>query len=162
MQSTAPGERVAAYRHARERVLERIAAAAARVGRDPAGVTLLAVSKTVSADALRDAVAAGLDRLGENRVQEAIAKAADVPGARWQLVGPLQANKARKAMDLFESIWRSDSIASRAKPGRRRGTPSCCRSTSTTTRPRPASTRLSSRRSSAASAASPTWNSAGS
>lgn len=109
---TAPdiGDRVAAYRHARERVLERIAAAAARVGRDPVRVTLLAVSKTVPADALRDAVAAGLDRLGENRVQEAIAKAADVPGARWQLVGPLQANKARKAIDLFESIQSVDSV----------------------------------------------------
>ena len=51
----------------------------------PIEVTLVAVSKTVAAEALRDAVAAGLDLLGENRVQEAAAKAPEVPGARWQL-----------------------------------------------------------------------------
>jgi pyridoxal phosphate enzyme (YggS family) len=106
-----PGDRVVEYQRARDRVLERIAAAAARAGRDPTDVTLLAVSKTVPADALRDAVAAGLDQLGENRVQEAMAKVADVPGARWQLVGPLQANKARKALDVFESIQSVDSVA---------------------------------------------------
>lgn len=111
MTTTEPGERVAAYRRARGRVLERIGAACARVGRDPAEVTLLAVSKTVPADALRDAVAAGLDLLGENRVQEGLAKAPDVPGARWQLVGPLQANKVRKALEVFESIQTVDSLA---------------------------------------------------
>ncbi len=72
---------------------------------------MLAVSKTVHAGALRDAVAAGLDQLGENRVQEAVAKAPAVPGARWQLVGPLQGNKARKAIELFESIQSVDSLA---------------------------------------------------
>ena len=108
---TQAGDRVAVYRAARARVLGRIAEAAARAGRDPASVTLLAVSKTVHAGALRDAVAAGLDLLGENRVQEAVAKAPDVPGARWQLVGPLQGNKARKAMELFESIQSVDSVS---------------------------------------------------
>ena len=73
-------------------------------------VTLVAVSKTVAADALRDAVAAGLDLLGENRVQEALAKAPEVPGARWQLVGPLQSNKARRALEVFESIQSVDSV----------------------------------------------------
>jgi pyridoxal phosphate enzyme (YggS family) len=110
MSEPEPGDRVGAYRRARERVLQRIADAATRVGRDPADVTLLAVSKTVPADALRDAVAAGLGQLGENRVQEALAKVADVPGARWQLVGPLQGNKARKAIDVFESIQSVDSV----------------------------------------------------
>lgn len=90
--------------------MERIAGACARVGRDPADVTLVAVSKTVAADVLRDAVAAGLDRLGENRVQEALAKAPDVPGAHWELVGPLQANKVRKALETFESIQTIDSV----------------------------------------------------
>jgi pyridoxal phosphate enzyme (YggS family) len=104
-------DRVAAYRAARARVLERIAAAAARSGRDPSGIALLAVSKSVHADALRDAVEAGFSQFGENRVQEAIAKAPDVPGARWHLVGPLQGNKARKAMALFESIQSVDSVA---------------------------------------------------
>jgi pyridoxal phosphate enzyme (YggS family) len=89
---------------ARERVLERIARAAQRVGRDPADVTLVAVSKTVPADRLRAAVAAGLDTLGENRVQEAEAKAAAVPGAVWHLVGPLQSNKARRAVGTFAVI----------------------------------------------------------
>jgi pyridoxal phosphate enzyme (YggS family) len=110
MTATEPGDRIAALGAARERVLDRIAAACVRVGRDPADVTLLAVSKTVPADVLRDAVAAGLDRLGENRVQEGLAKAADVPGARWELVGPLQGNKARKAMTVFESIQSVDSL----------------------------------------------------
>ncbi|HEX6868947.1 MAG TPA: hypothetical protein VF119_09085, partial [Candidatus Limnocylindrales bacterium] len=102
--------RVERYRDARTRVLERIAAACARAGRPPDGVTLVAVSKTVAADALRDAVDAGLTLLGENRVQEAAGKAPDVPGARWQLVGPLQSNKARKALEVFESIQSVDSV----------------------------------------------------
>ena len=102
--------RVERYRSARGDVLERIAAACVRAGRDAGGVTLVAVSKTVAADALRDAVAAGLDRLGENRVQEGLAKAPDVPGAHWQLVGPLQSNKARRALEVFESIQTVDSL----------------------------------------------------
>ena len=111
MTATEPSEREAAYRAARARVLGRIADASARVGRDPAGVTLVAVSKTVPVEAIRDAVAAGLDLLGENRVQEGLAKAPDVPGARWQLIGPLQGNKARKALEVFESIQSVDSVA---------------------------------------------------
>lgn len=99
-----------AFRHARAAVLERIADACVRAGRDPGGVTLVAVSKTVAADRLRDAVAAGLDLLGENRVQEALAKAPDVPGARWQLVGPLQSNKVRRALERFELIQTVGSV----------------------------------------------------
>jgi pyridoxal phosphate enzyme (YggS family) len=107
---TEPAARVEAYRAARERVLARIEDACARVGRDSARVSLVAVSKTVSADALRDAVAAGLDRLGENRVQEGVAKVPEVPGARWELVGPLQSNKARRALQVFDSIQTVDSV----------------------------------------------------
>ncbi len=95
---------------ARERILGRVGEACARAGRDPGAVTLLAVSKTIPAEVLRDAVAAGFNRFGENRVQEALAKAPDVPGARWQLVGPLQGNKARKALEVFESIQSVDSV----------------------------------------------------
>ena len=102
--------RLEAYRAARADVLGRIGAACSRAGRDPATVTLVAVSKTVPADALRDAVTAGFDLLGENRVQEALAKAPDVPGARWQLVGPLQSNKAGRALEVFESIQTVDSV----------------------------------------------------
>lgn len=67
-------------------------------------MTLVAVSKMVPAERLRGAVAAGLDILGENRVQEAEAKAPQVPGGTWHLVGPLQSNKARRALDLFDTI----------------------------------------------------------
>jgi pyridoxal phosphate enzyme (YggS family) len=97
-------DEVDALRRAREAVLARIAAAAARAGRDREGVTLVAVSKTVAADRLRAAVAAGYDVLGENRVQEAEAKAPEVPGPAWHLVGPLQSNKARRALELFDVI----------------------------------------------------------
>jgi PLP dependent protein len=95
---------IAGLAAARAAVLSRIAAACSRVGRDPAGVTLVAVSKTVAPERLRAAVAAGYDVLGENRVQEAAAKIPLVPGARWHLVGPLQANKARRAIELFDVL----------------------------------------------------------
>jgi pyridoxal phosphate enzyme (YggS family) len=101
---------IAALASARERVLERIAAAAARVGRDPADVTLVAVSKTVPAERLVAAVAAGLTTLGENRVQEAEAKADAVAGATWHLVGPLQSNKVRRALEVFQTIQSVDSV----------------------------------------------------
>ena len=91
-------------RAARERVLERIAEAAQRVGRDPAGVTLVAVSKTVPVARLRAAVAAGLGVFGENRVQEGEAKAAEVPEATWHLIGPLQSNKVRRALAAFAVV----------------------------------------------------------
>ncbi len=100
---------VGAFASARAAVLERIATACARAGRDPASVTLVAVSKTVEAGRLSAAVAAGLTTLGENRVQEAAAKAALVPGAAWHLVGHLQRNKARIALDIFETIESVDS-----------------------------------------------------
>jgi pyridoxal phosphate enzyme (YggS family) len=103
-------ERVDQYRAARNAVLARIEAACARSGREPGEVTLLAISKTVPPDRLRDAVAAGLDRLGENRVQEAMTKAPEVPGANWHLVGPLQGNKVRKAIEVFDSIQSVDSV----------------------------------------------------
>jgi pyridoxal phosphate enzyme (YggS family) len=101
---------VAAFAAARERVLESIGEASARVGRDPAGVSLVAVSKTVPAERLVAAVAAGLTTLGENRVQEGEAKAALVPGATWHLIGPLQSNKAKRALATFAVIESVDSI----------------------------------------------------
>jgi len=102
---------VAGFVAARARVLATIAEACERAGRDPAGVTLVAVSKTVAASRLRAAVAADLATLGENRVQEAEEKIPAVPGARWHLVGPLQANKARRAVALFDAIESVDSVA---------------------------------------------------
>ena len=97
---------------ARARVLGRIARClrARRAATRPT-VTLVAVSKTVDAARLRAAVAAGFTLLGENRVQEGEAKAPAVPGASWQLVGPLQSNKARRALEVFDSIQTVDSVA---------------------------------------------------
>ena len=99
-----------ALRAARSAVLERIAAACGRVGRDPSGVELVAVSKTVDAERLRAAVEAGLTTLAENRVQEGEAKVPLVPGATWHLVGPLQSNKAKRALETFDCIQTVDSV----------------------------------------------------
>jgi pyridoxal phosphate enzyme (YggS family) len=99
-----------ALRAAHAAVLERIAAACARVGRDPRDVTLVAVSKEVDSGRLRDAVQAGIRTLGENRVQEGESKVADVPGATWHLIGPLQSNKARRALEAFDVIQTVDSV----------------------------------------------------
>src|SRR6476660_3146006 len=101
---------VAAFAAARAEVLARIAAACGRVGRSPADVTLVAVSKTVDPARLRDAVAAGLTLLGENRVQEGAAKAPEVPGATWHLVDPLQSNKARRALEVFDAVQSVDGV----------------------------------------------------
>jgi PLP dependent protein len=100
---------VDALRDAHGAVLARIAEACARSGRDPAAVTLVAVSKTVDAARLRSAVEAGITTLGENRVQEGEVKVGEVPGARWHLVGPLQSNKARRALETFDVIQTVDS-----------------------------------------------------
>jgi hypothetical protein len=100
---------IADFATARSRVLDTVEAACVRAGRHPSEVQLVAVSKTVAAPRLKAAVAAGLTVLGENRVQEAEGKASLVPGASWHLIGPLQSNKARKAVELFETIQSVDS-----------------------------------------------------
>src|SRR5258707_9671667 len=97
-------------RDARNTVLDRIAGAAARAGRDPADVTLVAVSKTVPVERLVAAVVAGLTILGENRVQEGESKVGAVVGAEWHLIGPLQSNKARRALETFDVIESVDSV----------------------------------------------------
>jgi len=99
-------ERVAAVR-------ERIARAAERASRPPADVTLVAVSKTHPAEAVRAAFTAGVRDFGENRVQEAepkIAGTSDLAGARWHLVGHLQSNKVRRAAALFGLVQSIDSV----------------------------------------------------
>ena len=106
---------------ARAAVLDRIADACARVGRDPGEVTLVAVSKTVPVERIRSAVAAGLTVLGENRVQEAEEKVGSVEGATWHLVGPLQSNKARRAMAAFDVIESVDSVELAARLDRLAG-----------------------------------------
>ena len=91
----------------------RIAAAARRAGRDPADVTLVAVSKTFDAGHVRAARAAGQLTFGENKVQEALQKieaTADITDIRWHLIGHLQSNKARKAAGPFACIQSIDSV----------------------------------------------------
>jgi PLP dependent protein len=95
------------------RVRERIAAAAARVGREPQSITLMSVSKTVEPERIRQAVELGIRVLGENRVQEFESKFPrheDRTGAEWHLIGHLQSNKARKAVELFDAIDSLDSV----------------------------------------------------
>ena len=90
------------------RVRARIAEAALRSGRRPESVLLVAVTKTVGVDRIREAVACGLRVLGENRVQEACGKVPEVPGVTWHLVGNLQRNKVKEALGLFEVIHSVD------------------------------------------------------
>lgn len=96
-------------------VRERIAQAAARAGRRPQDVTLVAVSKTHPPQAVREAFAAGLRDFGENRVQEAEAKIESLgdlraAGLRWHLVGHLQSNKAKRAVRIFDCIHSVDGV----------------------------------------------------
>ena len=97
-----------------ERVRQRIARAAERAGRRAEEITLVAVSKTFSADAIRAAYDAGLRSFGENRVQEFEAKQpklADMTDATWHLIGHLQSNKVRRAVHLFHQVDSIDSLA---------------------------------------------------
>lgn len=92
-------------------VLDRIAAAAKRAGRDPGAAGLVTVTKTVGSERIREAVAAGAQVLGENRVQEAKEKIEALGSiARWHLIGRLQTNKAKYAVRLFDLIHSVDSI----------------------------------------------------
>jgi pyridoxal phosphate enzyme (YggS family) len=93
------------------RIRDRIAAACRRAGRDPADVQLVAVTKGVSLERVRGAVAAGITTLGENRVQEAMPKIAALPDVEWHLVGHLQGNKAARAVELFSVIGSVDSLS---------------------------------------------------
>jgi PLP dependent protein len=93
-------------------VQERIAKAAARVGRDPEGVTLVAVTKTMPVERIREAIDAGQRVFGENRVQEAQAKVEALGReVQWHLIGHLQRNKVKFVCDLFELIESVDSLS---------------------------------------------------
>ena len=94
-----------------ESVRSRIAAAATRAGRNPADVTLVAISKTHPAEMIREAVEAGQDLFGESRVQEALIKIPALPGRlRWHFIGHLQSNKVRKVLPSFELIHGVDTL----------------------------------------------------
>jgi pyridoxal phosphate enzyme (YggS family) len=96
-----------------EDVRKRITAAAIRSNRNPSHITLIAISKTHSADLVQSALELGVQDFGENRVQEAEQKIPklDRKAARWHLVGHLQTNKARRAVELFDFIHSLDSTS---------------------------------------------------
>jgi pyridoxal phosphate enzyme (YggS family) len=96
-------------------VRDRMARSAARVGRAADEVQLVAVTKTHPTERVRAAFAVGLRDFGENRIQEAAPKIAALEdlragGARWHLVGHLQSNKARKAVELFDVVHSLDDL----------------------------------------------------
>jgi hypothetical protein len=92
-------------------IQQRMAGACARAGRAPGTVTLIAVTKGQPPEAVAEAAKLGLTLFGENKVQEAKAKIPFCPGRlRWHLVGHLQTNKCRDAVELFEMIQSVDSL----------------------------------------------------
>jgi pyridoxal phosphate enzyme (YggS family) len=96
-----------------KQVQDRVARAAERCRRDPAGILLLAVTKKFPAEIVREAYELGMREFGENYVQEFELKQPllkDLPEARFHLIGHLQSNKARKAAELFHTIQTIDSI----------------------------------------------------
>jgi pyridoxal phosphate enzyme (YggS family) len=111
MNSTA--QRQEEFRSRLQCVREKIAAALSRANRQPEEVSLVAVSKTHPPEMIREALVAGLTDFGENRVQEAEEKIPQVGRnkARWHLIGHLQSNKARRAVELFDVIHSLDSAA---------------------------------------------------
>jgi pyridoxal phosphate enzyme (YggS family) len=110
-------------------IRERVERAARRADRDPASVTLVAVTKTHPPEVVAEAIAAGAADCGENRVQEAATKIPALAAAghrpRWHLIGHLQRNKARPAAELFDLVHSVDSarlaeaLARQVAPGRR-------------------------------------------
>ncbi len=93
-------------------VRERVAQAAERSGRSPAEVTIVAVSKLFPTQAIEEAAAAGIAHIGENRVQEAAAKVSSLRHlpVTWHMIGHLQTNKAKTALELFDIIQTVDSL----------------------------------------------------
>ena len=103
-------------------VQARIADAARRANRDAASIRLVAVSKTQSVEAVREAVAAGHVLFGENRAQELVQKADAVP-AEWHFIGHLQTNKVRQVVGRATLIHGVDSLALAEEIARRKGPP---------------------------------------
>ena len=95
------------------RVRQRISQACQRSGRDPSSVTLVCVTKGVALEAIRQVVDLGITDVGENRIQEARTKipALARAGVQWHLIGHLQRNKAKEAVELFDMIHSVDSLS---------------------------------------------------
>ena len=129
MSGAVAAEEIAARR---ARALETIARAAERAGRRAGDVSLMAVTKTQSVETVRNAARAGLLLFGENRVQEGAAKIEalgnEFPSISWRLIGPLQSNKAKSALQWFSALetldrerlaTRLEAILAEAWPGRK-------------------------------------------
>lgn len=99
-----------------EAINQRIAAACERAGRQTSEITLVAVSKTVPVDRIREAIEAGVQTLGESRIQEAAVKIPELRRlsaerkVQWHLIGHLQSNKARRAVELFDAVHSIDDL----------------------------------------------------
>jgi len=98
------------------KIRERILSICSKSGREPSQVTIVAVSKTRTIEQIEEAAASGINEIGENKVQEALLKYkkfADISGAwriKWHMVGHLQTNKAREAVEVFTLIHSVDSL----------------------------------------------------
>ncbi|MEZ5345421.1 MAG: YggS family pyridoxal phosphate-dependent enzyme [Pyrinomonadaceae bacterium] len=95
------------------KVREKISASAKKAGRDPSEIKLISVSKTHPVETIRDAINAGINIFGENKVQEGIDKITSIgsENIEWHLIGHLQKNKARKAVQNFDVIHTLDSVS---------------------------------------------------
>jgi len=103
-------------------VRERIEKACARAGRSPEEISLVAISKTMGAERVQEAIDAGLKLFGENRLQDAAPKIKALPGnITWHMVGHLQRNKVKKAVALFDMIQSVDSYELALEIDRRSG-----------------------------------------
>lgn len=100
-------------------VKARVDAACVRAGRDPAGVTIIAVSKTHPASAVREAAAAGATDFGENYAQELVAKRPDCGDVRWHFIGRLQRNKAKLVAGQVALVHAVDSVELARELGKR-------------------------------------------
>lgn len=109
------------------RICDQAASAAARVGRDPRDICIVAVSKTKPVELIEQAIAAGATDIGENYVQEAVEKIGRIRApVTWHMIGHLQRNKAARAVELFDAIHTLDSMplaAALARAGKQREKP---------------------------------------
>ena len=103
------------------RIHDAISSAAKKAGRDPSTIELLAVSKTQPAEAIHEALRAGVTQFGENKVQEARAKIEEVGRGSWHLIGHLQSNKAKEAVRLRGRIPAGVAVVAESGIGRRGG-----------------------------------------
>ncbi|MGE5484974.1 MAG: YggS family pyridoxal phosphate-dependent enzyme [Ignavibacteriales bacterium] len=93
-------------------VMDRVGRAARRSGREPRDVTVVAVTKTVPVEGIMEAVRLGITDIGENRVQEARGKYAAIGGqVKWHMIGHLQSNKAKIALEMFDIIHSLDTLS---------------------------------------------------